>query len=94
MIETVFENRYGYVEQLMRMGTDITVRERVAVIKGVKRLTGAYLDASDLRGGAALTIAALSAEGISTINNVMHIDRGYEELEKSLSTVGAKIKRI
>jgi len=93
VIETVFENRYGYVEQLMRMGADITVRERVAVIKGVKRLTGAYLDASDLRGGAALTIAALSAEGTSVINNVLHIDRGYEELENSLSMVGAKIRR-
>jgi len=93
VIETVFENRYGYVEQLMRMGADITVRERVAVIKGVKRLTGAYLDASDLRGGAALTIAALSAEGTSVINNVLHIDRGYEDLENSLSMVGAKIRR-
>jgi len=93
VIETVFENRYGYVEQLMRMGADITVRERVAVIKGVKRLTGAYLDASDLRGGAALTIAALSAEGTSIINNVIHIDRGYEAFEKNLSMVGAKIRR-
>ncbi len=94
VIETVFENRYGYVEQLMRMGTDITVRERVAVIKGVKRLTGACLDASDLRGGAALTIAALSAEGLSTLNNVMHIDRGYEVLEESLNMIGAKITRV
>ncbi|HEY8421330.1 MAG TPA: UDP-N-acetylglucosamine 1-carboxyvinyltransferase [Thermoclostridium sp.] len=93
VIETVFENRYGYVEQLMRMGADITVRERVAVIKGVKRLTGAFVDASDLRGGAALTIAALSAEGTSIINNVMHIDRGYEALEKSLGMIGAKIRR-
>lgn len=93
VIETVFENRYGYVEQLMRMGADITVRERVAVIKGVKRLTGAFLDANDLRGGAALTIAALSAEGTSVINNVIHIDRGYEEFEKNLSMVGAKIRR-
>lgn len=93
VIETVFENRYGYVEQLMRMGADITVRERVAVIKGVKRLTGAFLDANDLRGGAALTIAALSAEGTSVINNVIHIDRGYEAFEKNLSMVGAKIRR-
>jgi UDP-N-acetylglucosamine 1-carboxyvinyltransferase len=93
MIETVFENRYGYVEQLMRMGADITVRERVAVIKGVKKLTGAEVDACDLRGGAALAIAALSAEGTSIINNVMHIDRGYEALEKSLAELGATIKR-
>lgn len=93
VIETVFENRYGYVEQLMRMGADITVRERVAVIKGVKRLTGAFLDATDLRGGAALTIAALSAEGTSIINNVIHIDRGYEAFENNLSMVGARIKR-
>lgn len=93
VIETVFENRYGYVEQLMRMGADITVRERVAVIKGVKKLTGACVEASDLRGGAALTIAALSAEGTSIINNIMHIDRGYEALETSLATVGARITR-
>lgn len=93
VIETVFENRYGYVEQLMRMGADITVRERVAVIKGVKRLTGAFLDATDLRGGAALTIAALTAEGTSVINNVIHIDRGYEAFEKNLSMVGANIRR-
>jgi UDP-N-acetylglucosamine 1-carboxyvinyltransferase len=93
MIETVFENRYGYVEQLMRMGADITVRERVAVVKGVKKLTGAEVEACDLRGGAALTIAALSAEGTSIINNVFHIDRGYEALEQSLSRVGALIRR-
>lgn len=93
VVETVFENRYGYVEQLMRMGADITVRERVAVIKGVKRLTGAFLDATDLRGGAALTIAALTAEGTSVINNVIHIDRGYEAFEKNLSMVGANIRR-
>ncbi len=93
MIETVFENRYGYVEQLMRMGADITVRERVAVVKGVKRLTGAHLEACDLRGGAALTIAAISAEGTSIINNIMHIDRGYEALDESLASVGVKISR-
>ncbi len=93
MIETVFENRYGYVEQLMRMGADITVRERVAVVKGVKKLTGAEVEACDLRGGAALAIAALSAEGISIINNVLHIDRGYEALEQKLAKVGANIRR-
>lgn len=93
MIETVFENRYGYVEQLMRMGADITVRERVAVVKGVKKLTGAEVEACDLRGGAALTIAALSAEGTSIINHVFHIDRGYESLEQNLAGVGAIIRR-
>ncbi len=94
VIETVFENRYGYVEQLMRMGADITVRERVAVIKGVKRLTGAFVDACDLRGGAALVVAALSAEGTSLVNNVIHIDRGYEAFEEHLSNLGAAIKRV
>lgn len=93
MIETVFENRYGYVEQMMRMGADITVRERVAVVKGVRKLTGAEVEASDLRGGAALTIAALTAEGTSIINNVVHIDRGYEALETCLSSVGGAIRR-
>lgn len=93
VIETVFENRYGYVEQLMRMGADITVRERVAVIKGVRRLTSAQMEACDLRGGAALVIAALSAEGTSIIKNIVHIDRGYDEMEKQLAGVGAIIKR-
>lgn len=93
VIETVFENRYGYVEQLMRMGADITVRERVAVVKGVKRLTGAHMEACDLRGGAALVVAALSAEGTSIIKNIIHIDRGYDKLEEKLSSVGAKIIR-
>ena len=77
----------------MRMGADITVRERVAVVKGVRKLTGAEVDACDLRGGAALAIAALIAEGTSTINHVMHIDRGYEALENSLASVGASIRR-
>lgn len=94
VIETVFENRYGYVEQLMRMGADITVRERVAVVKGVKRLTSAHMEACDLRGGAALVVAALSAEGTSTISKVIHIDRGYDRLEENLSSIGAKIKRV
>ena len=77
----------------MRMGADITVRERVAVVKGVKKLTGAEVEACDLRGGAALAIATLSAEGISIINNVLHIDRGYEALEQKLAKVGANIRR-
>ncbi len=94
VIETVFENRYGYVEQLMRMGADITVRERVAVIKGVRRLTGAFVEACDLRGGAALVVASLSAEGTSVVNNIIHIERGYEALDKSLAEAGAKIKKM
>ncbi|WHH58893.1 UDP-N-acetylglucosamine 1-carboxyvinyltransferase [Petroclostridium sp. X23] len=92
--ETIFENRFKHVEELMRMGADIMVDGRVAVIRGVPKLTGASVNAMDLRGGAALVIAGLAAEGMTTIECIHHIDRGYEKIEEKLRTLGADIKRV
>ncbi|MCR5208237.1 MAG: UDP-N-acetylglucosamine 1-carboxyvinyltransferase, partial [Eubacterium sp.] len=92
--ETVFENRFGYVNELRKLGADIYVKNSRAVIKGVERLFGAELTCTDLRGGAAAVIASLNAEGESRIYGITHIDRGYEKLEEILSSLGADIKRI
>lgn len=92
--ETIFENRFRYISELNRFGCDIDINDRMAVINGVKNLKCANVYATDLRGGAALVVAALKAEGESTINQLEHIDRGYECLEKNLSLLGADIKRI
>lgn len=93
VVENIFENRYKYVNELMRMGANITVEGRTAIIQGVKKLSGAVIEAKDLRGGAALILAALMAKGTSTINGVHYIERGYEDLEKKLSILGAKIHK-
>lgn len=92
-VENLFENRYRHVPELLRMGADIEVEGRVAVIRGVPRLHGAALEASDLRGGGALTAAALGAEGVSTLSNLHHIDRGYEHLEQIFARLGGDIVR-
>ena len=94
VVENLFENRFGYTAELSKMGAAITVKDRVAVVRGVPVLHGAVLGALDLRGGAALVIAALSAEGRSVITGVEHIDRGYEYIERTLASVGAKIRRV
>jgi len=94
IVETVFENRYKHVEELLRMGANIKLEGRIAVIKGVKQLTGANVTARDLRGGAALVLAGLVANGETVISGVKHIDRGYENLEEKLRMIGADIKRI
>ncbi|MBQ2945774.1 MAG: UDP-N-acetylglucosamine 1-carboxyvinyltransferase [Clostridia bacterium] len=93
-VETIFENRFKHVNELIRMGAKITVQDRVAVVEGVQRLTGARVESTDLRGGAALVVAALAAEGRTEIDNVFHIDRGYEAIEEKLASLGADIKRI
>lgn len=93
-VENIFESRFKHVVELARMGADITVDGRMAVIRGVEKLTGASVNAMDLRGGAALVVSALGAEGTTQIEEIHHIDRGYENLEDALSSVGAKIKRI
>lgn len=93
IVENLFENRFGYTAELSKMGASITVRNRVAVVRGVPELYGARLSALDLRGGAALVIAALSAKGKSVIDGVEHIDRGYENIERALSSLGANIVR-
>lgn len=93
-VENIFENRYKHVIGLTRMGADILVEGKVAVIEGTPRLYGVKTEAPDLRGGAGLVTAALAAEGTSEISAVHHIDRGYEEIEKVLTSLGADIKRI
>jgi UDP-N-acetylglucosamine 1-carboxyvinyltransferase len=94
VVETVFENRFRYTEQLQKMGADISVQGRTAIIRGVEKLTGASVEARDLRGGAALIIAGLAAEGETHISGVGYIDRGYERIEQVLSKVGADIRRV
>ncbi len=92
--ETIFENRFMHVSELQRMGADIQVSGHQAVVKGVSRLNGAPVMATDLRASASLVLAGLRAEGITEISRVYHLDRGYETLEKKLSALGAKIERI
>ncbi|MBQ7323435.1 MAG: UDP-N-acetylglucosamine 1-carboxyvinyltransferase, partial [Clostridia bacterium] len=94
IVENLFETRYRYAAELKRMGADITVKGRAALIRGVESLHGASVTASDLRGGAALVVAALKAEGRSVVFDLSHIDRGYAKLEDKLSKLGGKIKRV
>ena len=91
--ENIFDCRYRHTDALVKMGADITVLGKTAVVKGVDRLYGARVEATDLRGGAAMVIAALIAEGKSEITSISHIDRGYEEIELCLQRLGADIKR-
>jgi len=91
--ETVFENRFMQVGELKRMGADIKIESRSAVTEGVPRLAGAQLAASDLRAGAALTLAALCAEDVTEISGIHHIDRGYFRLDEKLNALGASIRR-
>ena len=93
LTETIFENRYMHVPELARMGADIQVRGRTAVVKGVDRLVGAPVMATDLRASMSLIIAGLVAEGETSVARVYHLDRGYERLEEKLSGVGADIER-
>jgi UDP-N-acetylglucosamine 1-carboxyvinyltransferase len=94
VVETVFENRYKHVDELLRMGANIKLEGRIAVIKGVRKLIGANVCARDLRGGAALVLAGLAAEGETVVSDIKHIDRGYERIEEKLRLVGATIKRV
>jgi UDP-N-acetylglucosamine 1-carboxyvinyltransferase len=92
--ETIFENRFLHALELMRLGADIGLEGRRAVVRGRTRLTGAKIQASDLRASASLVLAALAAEGETLIDRVYHIDRGYERIEEKLVRVGARIRRI
>ena len=91
--ESVWDNRFRYTEQLQRMGANIHVNGKTAVIEGVERLKGAPIRADDLRAGAAMLIAAMSASGISEIEEIQHIERGYENVVDKFRTLGAKIER-
>lgn len=94
LTENVWENRFQYINELKRLGCNVTVEGRVAIIEGVDELTGAEVNATDLRAGAALIIAGLAAKGKTTIGNVKYIDRGYEKIEQKLRAVGATVERI
>ncbi len=91
-VETIFENRYRHVSELTRLGAKINTEGRVAVVEGVNRLTGAELEACDLRGGAAMVTAALFAEGTTKIGKTCYIERGYEDIEGCLKSVGADVR--
>jgi len=93
LTEKIFDGRFKHIDELRRMGANISVDDRTAIIRGVNKLNGASVEATDLRAGAALVIAALAAEGITAIEGVRHIDRGYMALEKQLSALGAAITR-
>jgi UDP-N-acetylglucosamine 1-carboxyvinyltransferase len=92
--ETVFENRFMHVQELQRLGADIRLKGNTAIVRGVPRLTGAPIMATDLRASASLVLAGLVADGVTLVDRVYHIDRGYENIEEKLGALGAHIKRI
>jgi len=92
--ESIFENRFMHVPELHRMGADITIQGHTAVVKGVKRLSGAPVMATDLRASASLVLAGLRAEGKTEVARIYHLDRGYERLERKLRKLGADIRRV
>jgi UDP-N-acetylglucosamine 1-carboxyvinyltransferase len=92
--ETIFENRMMHVQELKRLGADIEVEGNAAIVRGVARLTGANVMATDLRASACLVIAGLVADGETTIDRIYHLDRGYERIEEKLSALGARIRRV
>ena len=94
IVENIFENRFKYINELKKMGAKASVEGRIAIIKGTKKLNGIEMEATDLRGGAALCTAALVARGESKVNNIEHILRGYENLDKKLQKLNAKIKIV
>jgi UDP-N-acetylglucosamine 1-carboxyvinyltransferase len=92
--ETVFENRFMHVPELCRMGANINVHGASAIVRGVNRLSGAPVMATDLRASVSLVLAGLAAEGETIVNRVYHLDRGYEKLEAKLAACGAEIERL
>jgi UDP-N-acetylglucosamine 1-carboxyvinyltransferase len=93
-MENVFENRFRHASELARMGAQISINDRSAIIRGVKQLHGVPVSACELRGGAALVLAGLAAKGATYIENAHYISRGYENIVEELSSLGADIKRI
>ena len=92
--ENIFENRFMHVPELARMGANISVHGKTAVVNGVKKLTGAQVMAADLRASVSLVIAGLVAEGETIVNRIYNLDRGYENLEEKLSNCGANVERF
>ena len=91
--ETIFENRFMHVQELVRMGADVRLSGHTAMVRGVARLTGAPVMASDLRASASLVLAGLAARGVTQVQRIYHLDRGYEHIEKKLEALGARIRR-
>jgi UDP-N-acetylglucosamine 1-carboxyvinyltransferase len=94
IVENVFENRFAHAGEMNRMGAHILCSGRTAVVQGVERLYGAHVTARDLRGGAAMALCGLKAEGETTVDQIALIDRGYDALEKQLTALGADVRRI
>ena len=92
--ESIFENRFKYIDELTRMGANVKVEGNSAIITGVEKFTGARVSAPDLRAGAALVIAGLAAEGITIVDDIQYIQRGYECFEEKLRSLGAEIERV
>ena len=92
--EKVFPERFMHVAELKRLGADITLQEGTAIIRGREKLAGTRVMASDLRASAALVLAGLAADGETVVSRIYHLDRGYQDMEGKLNTVGAKITRI
>ena len=92
--ESIFENRFKYVDELTRMGAQVKVESNIAIITGVEKFTGARVSAPDLRAGAALVIAGLAAEGITIVDDIYYIERGYEHFEEKLASLGAMIEKV
>jgi len=91
--ESIFENRFMHVQELVRMGADIRLSGRSAMVRGVRHITGAPVMASDLRASASLVLAGLAAKGTTQVQRIYHLDRGYEKIETKLAAVGARIRR-
>jgi UDP-N-acetylglucosamine 1-carboxyvinyltransferase len=94
IVENIFENRYMHVQELIRLGADIDIDGHTAVVRGVPRLSGATVMATDLRASASLVIGALNADGETTIERIYHLDRGYQHMERKLRELGANIERL
>jgi len=94
IVETIFENRFMHAQELQRLGADLSVEGNTVVIRGVERLAGAPVMATDLRASASLVLAGLAAEGVTIVERIYHIDRGYERLEEKLALLGAEIRRL
>ena len=93
VVENIFENRYKYISELTKMGAEITIEGKIAIVKGVKKLTGAMVESKELRGGASLVLAGLVAEGYTSVSGVKYIERGYENFVETLNLLGAKITK-
>ena len=94
IVENIFENRYKYTQELIRMGAKISIEGKTAVIKGVRKLYGATVKATDLRGGAALVMAGICAKGITKVESIEYILRGYEKFDKKLQNLGVEIELV